>query len=121
MTAKFVASSCLLLAATAAAQDNRTVDLNGGLQAQMLSWARDTSGRPTVTAAVKITNSGKDNVFLMFYGSLSAIDEGGIKFEPPGDAVSGVGYCNTVPGERCIGLPSGTVPFPFQSYTAIDP
>jgi len=120
MLVKYLGTAGIFVLA-AAAQENRTVALNGGLQAQMLSLGRTTSGRPVITAAVKITNTGKDNVFLMFYGSISAVDEAGNKFDPPGDAVSGIGYCNTEPAERCIGKPNGSPFFPFQSYTVMDP
>jgi hypothetical protein len=100
MTAK-VLVACAAAMFTAAAQDKPAatfssdviaVTLNGGLRAQLMSVGRDTGARPTINAAVKITNSGKDYAFLMFYGSLSAIDDAGLKFEPPGDAVTGVGY-----------------------------
>jgi hypothetical protein len=122
MTAKMISVSVLAVFA-AAGQDNRTVDLNGGLRAQVLSVGRDSSGfRPVVTAAVKITNTGKDYVFLMFYGTLSAIDDSGVKFDGDrGDAVAGVARCQTVPPERCIGIPDGSSAFPLRSYTTIDP
>ena len=122
--AKFL-PCCLLVVFAAAAQDDTpkfgvdvtVINLNGGLTAQLFSLTRDAvGGRPVVTAAVKITNASKDNhAFLFFYGSLSAVDEAGIKFEPPGDAVTGVSYCNTVPGERCIGKPDASLAFPLQS------
>ena len=118
---RIVVFSLLAFAAAAQEQDKRLVELNGGLTAQLLSLGRDTSGRPTITAAVKIANTGKDYVFLMVYGSISAIDEGGVKFEPPGDAVSGIAWCETSPAERCIGIPSGSNAFPIQQYTEIDP
>jgi hypothetical protein len=61
MTAKLLAS-CLLLVTFAAAQEIPTVELNGGLQGQLLSFGRQ--GR-FLTAAVKITNKGQDHVFLL--------------------------------------------------------
>jgi hypothetical protein len=38
----------------------------------MLFLGRDASSPRPVAAVIKITNTGKDNVFLFFYGSLSA-------------------------------------------------
>jgi hypothetical protein len=128
--AKYPALFLLVAFAAASGQDNSTatfkadviaVTLNGGLKAQLVSVGRDTGARPVINAVVKITNAGKDYAFLMFYGSVSAIDEAGISFEPPSEAVTGVGYCNTVPAERCIGKPDMTLAFSPQSYTLIEP
>ena len=105
-----------------AAGTGKVVTLNGGLQAQMLSLGRDSSGgRPVVTAAVQITNAGKNYVRLMFYDAPSAIDDTGVKFD--GDVsggVSGAAWCRIRPAERCIGIPEAVSAFPLQGYTEID-
>ena len=86
-----LAAWCLLLVGGAAARaqdvkfevDVPAVNLNGGLKAQLLSLARvptGFAGRPLLTAAVKITNPGKDYAFLIFYDTVSAIDDAGVKF-----------------------------------------
>ena len=89
--AKFSAL-CLLVVLAAAAQDNKPtfeadvvgVNLNGGLKGQLLSLARAATGfanRPLLTAAVKITNPGKDYAFLLFYDYASAVDDAGVNSE----------------------------------------
>lgn len=132
MTAKALGTALLLVAA-ASAQENRptfsadtiAVNLNGGLKAQLLSVGRDAvggAGRPVITAAVTISNPGKDYAFLMFYDIPSAIDDAGVKFTGwRDDGISGVGWCRTGPSERCLGIGNPNAAFPFQSYTVIDP
>jgi hypothetical protein len=125
MTPRAIGAAFLLVVAAAAqkSDDNPTVELNGGMTAQLLTLGRDSSGvRPVVTAAVKITNTGKNYVLLMIYGAPSAIDDGGVKFD--GDisgGVSGIAWCQTRPAERCIGIPEATSAFALQNYTEIDP
>jgi hypothetical protein len=78
MTAKLLAS-CLLLASAAAAQETPTVELNGGMQAQLLALGHQRDA--VLTAAVKITNKGQDHVFLLLYGIPSAIEDSGGRFD----------------------------------------
>jgi len=82
-------ASCVLLVATAAAQEAPTVELNGGMQAQLLSLGRKGYG---VTAAFKIANKGQDHVFLLPFGAPSAIDDAGVRFDVM-QAVNGVAFC----------------------------
>jgi TolB-like protein len=92
----------------------RVVNLNGGLQAQLLSLGRE--GR-IITTAVKVTNTGQSSVFLILRGYASAIDDGGVKFEgSSGDAVSGVTWCYQ-PLATCL----NPTFLPLQNYTEIDP
>jgi hypothetical protein len=74
MMAKLLASYVLL----AAAQETPTVELNAGMQAQLLSLGRQGYG---LTAAVKITNKGQDHVFLLLFGAPSAVDDAGVRFD----------------------------------------
>lgn len=121
MTGKILAS-CLLLTAAAACQST-TVELNGGLQAQIISMGRD---RGSLTVAVKITNTGKDHAFMLLFGEPSAFDDAGGRFSIV-RGVTGVAYCpgpqTNPPSTRlCVGLPrvDGNL-FPLQGYTEIDP
>jgi hypothetical protein len=85
--AKFPALCLVVACAAASAQNNPptvkfevdvpAVNLNGGLNAQLLFLGRVPSGfggRPLLTSAVKISNPGKDYAFLIFYDIASAID-----------------------------------------------
>lgn len=117
-----VGLAALLLALASPAQnlsDKPTVELNGGMTAQLLSLSRDPNGgRPVITASVKITNTGKDHVFLMFSGGPSAIDDAGAEFF--NGTVSGVGWCRNQT-TQCIGTNYPDGAFPLQQYTEIDP
>src|ERR1017187_7488045 len=96
MTAKILAS-CLLLVAAASAQEKPTVELNGGLEAQLLALGRNSKGsRPVLTAAVKITNKGQDNVFLLLFGPVSAVDDAGGHF----DSVEDINRVAYWPGQQ---------------------
>jgi hypothetical protein len=121
MTAKLLAS-CLLLVAGAAGQQNPTVELNGGLEAQLLTLGRD--ARSILTAAVRITNKGQDHVFLLFIGPPSAVDNAGGVFDF--QSVNGVAFCRGTqnpPSTRvCIGKPMDEKYLsPLQGYTEIEP
>jgi len=130
--AKFSAL-CLLVVLAAAAQDNKPtfeadvvgVNLNGGLKGQLLSLARAATGfanRPLLTAAVKITNPGKDYAFLLFYDYASAVDDAGVSFTGErSDAITGVEWCQIGPPERCFGVGNPALAVPVESYTTIDP
>lgn len=117
-----VGLAALLLALPSPAQnlaDKPTVELNGGMTAQLLSLSRDPNGgRPVITASVKITNTGKDHVFLMFSGIPSAIDDAGAEFF--NGTISGVGWCR-YQTTQCIGTTYPDGAFPLQQYTEIDP
>ena len=134
MTAKALGAALLLVTAATAQDKTPTakfdadviaVNLNGGLKAQLLSVGRDPvgfAGRPVITAAVTISNPGKDYAFLMFYDLASAIDDAGVKFTGErANSISGVAWCESGPPERCIGIPDLASAFPFRSYTVIDP
>lgn len=116
----------LALAVSAVAQkpqDFPKVELNGGLEAQMLSLGRSGNGhRPDLNSAIKITNAGKNTAFIMFYGEPSAIDDAGVKFDRF-KSLSGVAYCTTNPSGLCVGLPRLDEHnlFPLRGYTEIDP
>ncbi len=106
-----------------------TVELNGGMQAQILSLGRDTKsmGRPMLTATVKIANNGKDYVSLLLFGSLSAVDNAGGRFDVV-RSVAGVAYCpgpqTNPPSTRlCVGIPrvEDQYLFPLRGYSEIDP
>jgi hypothetical protein len=122
MTGEILAS-CLLLVAGAAAQAP-TVELNGGLQARIISLGRD---RGTLSVGVKITNTGKDYAFILLFGEPSAFDDAGGRFGIV-HAVTGVAYCpgpqTNPPSTRlCVGLPrvDDHNLFPLHGYTEIDP
>lgn len=124
-----ILASCLLLVATAAAQEPKaTVQLNGGLEAQLLTLGRNSKGpRPVLTAAVKITNKGQDNVFLLLFGPISVVDDAGGRFDSVDD-VTGVAYCpgpSTAPPSTrlCVGVPrvEDENLFSLQGYTQIEP
>ena len=127
MTGKILAS-CLLLVATASAQEPKpTVELNGGLEAQLLTLGRGKGSRPVLTAAVKITNKGQDNVFLLLFGPVSAVDDAGGRFDSVED-ITGVAYCpgpqtNPPSTRRCVGIPQvdDQYLFSLQGYTQIEP
>lgn len=125
MLSKLVGAGVLLALAAAGqkADENRTVQLNGGLQAQILSLGRDSSTpRPVLTAAIKISNTGQNHAFVMLYGEPSAIDDAGGKFEPAPGAVSGIAYCGVVPAGLCVGMPRPDDHlYPLEGYTEIDP
>jgi len=105
----------LLLVLPAAAQNDRpTVQLNGGMTAQLVSVIHDRAG---ISATVKITNTGSQHVFLIFTGTPSALDDTGGAFI---GSVGGVGWCRNE-SQRCIGFPSTYYAFPPQQYTEIDP
>ena len=108
----------LLLLPAAAQNDRPTVQLNGGMTAQLLSVTRDQTGNyPGISAAVKITNAGQDRVSLIFTGAPSVIDDTGVEFH---GTISGVGWCRNV-ARQCIGFPSAYYAFPVQQYTQLDP
>jgi hypothetical protein len=117
MPTKFLASF-LLLVASAAAQN--TIDLAGGLKAQVVSMAR---ARDTLNIAVKISNESKDRMsaFILLFGEPSAFNDGGAKYRAR--PVAGAAYC---PGfannpRICVGFPSDQYLFPLQQYTEIEP
>ena len=123
MTARLIAS-CLLLVATAAAQETPTVELNGGMQGQLLSLGRQGYG---LTAAVKIANKAQDHVFVLLFGAPSAVDDAGVRFDVM-QAINGVAFCRgpaiNPPSPRlCVGLPTVDDEnlFPLQGYTEIEP
>jgi hypothetical protein len=115
-----VGLAALLLALASPAQnlpDKPTVELNGGMTAQLLSLSRDPNGRD-ITAAVKVTNTGTNHVSLMISGTPSAVDDAGVSFLA--GTVSGVGWCRNRTAQ-CIGTTYVETAFPLQQYTEIDP
>jgi hypothetical protein len=132
-TLKFAAVSWAVVALAVAAvaqkpQDFPKVELNGGLQAQIMSIGMNTRNalHPTLTMSIKITNTGKSTAFLLLFGEPSMIDDAGGLFEIR--SVSGVAYCpgpqSNPPSTRlCVGIPrvvDGVV-FSPHAYTQIDP
>ena len=130
---RFVLASwaVVALAVAAVAQkpaENPTVDLNGGLQAQIITVGMNTRNalHPSLTMSVKITNGGKSTAFLLLYGVPSLIDDAGGQFEIK--SVTGVAFCpgpqsNPPSTQLCIGIPrvvDGVV-FSPRGYTRIDP
>ena len=124
----------LLVVGAAAAQDKTptfsaeviAVNLNGGMKAELTSLRRDPrgfNGRPVLTAAVKITNPGKDYAFLLLYDKTSAVeDAGGVNYSGwREDAITGVEWCRIDPPERCFGVGNPAMAVPLASYTQIDP
>lgn len=73
MTAKLVAS-CLLLVATAAAQ-NPPVKKRASLDAEITALSHDEGS--TVNIAVKITNNSQAHVFILLFGEPSAFNDAG--------------------------------------------
>jgi len=120
VTAKVIGLGLLLVLAAAAqsSDDKPTVELSGGMKAKLLSFARSPNGGPAgITATVKITNTGKDYVFLLFTSAPSGVDDQGATIQ---GKVSGVGWCRNA-SPQCIGVPSTYYAFPLQQYTEIDP
>ena len=120
----------VVLAVAAVAQkptENPPVDLNGGLQAQIVSVGMNTKWplHPTLTMSIKISNKGKSTAFLLLYGEPSMIDDAGGKFDIR--SVTGVAYC---PGPQSNPQPSALCrrsactdgnTFSPRGYTQIDP
>ena len=120
VTVKVIGLALLLVLPSAAQSsgDRPTVELSGGMKAQLLSFARNPGGGASgLTATVKITNTGKDYVFLAFTGAPSGVDDQGATIQ---GRVSGVGWCRNA-SPQCIGVPSSYYAFPLQQYTEIDP
>jgi hypothetical protein len=126
MTAKFLASWLLVVGGAAGqngggggAFQTRISQLNGGLQAEMLSLGRDAGGR-NLTATVKVSNTGQDTAFVLFLDQPSAVDDAGVQFTF--QELKGAAYCDVTPGRKCIGLPEvvANLVFPLQGYTEID-
>jgi len=114
----------VVLAAAAVAQkppENPTVDLNGGLQAQIISVGVNPK-LPSLTMSIKISNKGKSTAFLLLYGEPSMIDDAGGKFDIR--TVTGVAYCPGLTGvPLCVGIPraDSNNTFSPRGYTQIDP
>jgi hypothetical protein len=73
MNTKAVAlGAVLVIAATGKKPDDgRTVELNGGLEAQILALGRNSKGvRARLTVSMKIANKGKDHAFLPLHACL---------------------------------------------------
>jgi hypothetical protein len=120
MPTKFLSSFLLLVAAAAG---ENTVELAGGLKAEVVSMDRM---HGTLTLAVRISNNSKDSAFILLFGEPSAFDDAGEQFSIV-NAVTGAAYC---PGPQtkpptfrlCVGLPRVTDSlFPLQRYTGIEP
>jgi hypothetical protein len=119
MTVKILAA-CLAQVAGAVGDEPPTVELNGGMQGQLLSLGRRNY---VLTAAVKITDKGQDHVLLLLFGAPSAVDDASVGFELP-QAVNGVAFCrgpniNPRAPRLCVGLPKVDDEnlFPLQGYT----
>jgi len=122
MTPRLVTAGLLtVLVAAGQKQANPTVDLNGGLQAQILTLGRNDAPHPALTATVKITNTGKDHAFLLLLGLPSAVDDAGGRFDNVG-AVTGIANCAVQSNltRQCVKVDDAYF-FPFQNYTEIDP
>src|SRR4051794_15033316 len=62
----FVSGSVIAMASTAIAQ-NRTVKLNGGLEAEVLTAGRSAS-QTTLSLSIKIANKGSSSAYLLLLG-----------------------------------------------------
>jgi hypothetical protein len=122
----------VILAVAAVAQkpqENPVVNLNGGLQAQIISAGMNAKWplHPSLTMSIKITNTGKTTAFLLLYGLPSMIDDAGGQFDIK--SVTGVAYCpgpqsNPPSIRRCVGIPpteNDNSLFSPRGYTQIDP
>jgi hypothetical protein len=103
----------LLLAAAAAGQT--TIDLAGGLKAQVIALSR---AGEILNVAVKISNESKDrtSAFILLYAKPSAFNDGGGTYKIR--SVNGVAYCER-PDRACIS--PDLFLFPLQQYTEIEP
>jgi len=110
------------LAVAAVAQDmelqKRTIQLNSDLTAQVISVARDNTGR-NLSASIKISNTGQKTLFVLFIGKPAVMDdEGGQQFSVMD--VNGVAYCDWSPDRICVGIPDVGRAVPLNSYTEVD-
>ena len=110
--------------ASATEVQSAPINLNGGLQAQVLSVGRDKTLHH-LTASMTLQNKGKNTIYLLLLfgpGNPSADDNTGAGFNYQGS--SGVPVCpafGSIPS--CIGVPDiirGQTP-PLQSWMEIDP
>jgi len=113
---------CLMLAGVVGAQP-APVKLNAGLEADILSLGRSADHR-YLTISMKISNKGKDTVYLMLVGREMATDNKGGVFDSRSN-IAGIAECGYLGREpaACVGIPKGTnpPPQPMQAYTEIDP
>ncbi len=97
------------------------VKLSAGLEAEILALGRSTD-REYLTLSIKISNTGKNTVYLMLVGKEAAADNRGSVYDGR-YTISGIAQCdynNSQPGE-CVGIPRvspGTQP--LQAYTEIE-
>jgi hypothetical protein len=124
MTAKLLASSCLLLAALAAAQ-NQPATKRPSLDAEITALSHDQGS--TINVEVKITNNSEAHVFMLLFGEPSAFDDAGGHYGIIGE-VAGVAYCpgpqtNPPSFRLCVGKPrvDSQYLFPLDGYTEIEP
>jgi hypothetical protein len=113
----------LLPLLVAAAFGQNTLELAGGLKAEVVSMSRM---HDTLTLAVRISNDSKDSASILLFGEPSAFDDAGEQFSIV-NAVTGAAYCpgphtNPPTFRLCVGLPRVTDNlFPLQNYTGIEP
>jgi hypothetical protein len=107
---------------TAFAQ-TRTVKLNGGLEAEILSLGRSKE-HDRLTVHIRIRNLGKNTAeLLLVRNPLVATDNTGGAFDRP-ETVSGIAVCNNGgwPSAACLGIPRASdYTVPLQGLTQLDP
>ncbi len=98
------------------------INLNGGLQAQVVSAGRDKTFK-NLTASMTLTNKGKNTVYVLLLtgsGYPKAIDNTGTTFLY--GSVGGIPVCPSTVEPQCIGVPdviNGTPP--LQNWLELDP
>ena len=124
----FAASGAVVILSVAAvAQSNPTAELNGGMEAQIISSGLNTRDalHPSITMALKISNKGTSTAFVLLVGPPDLVDDSGSRYELR--TVTGLAYChgpysNPPTTERCVGIPAmDGATFSPRAYTRIDP
>jgi len=96
--------------------------LSAGLEADILTLGRS-ADHEFLTISMKISNTGKNTVYLMLVGKEAAADNKGAVFDGR-YTLSGLAQCdynNSQPG-GCVGIPRVTTDTqPLQAYTEIEP
>ncbi|MEP6962906.1 MAG: hypothetical protein ABI995_12560 [Acidobacteriota bacterium] len=108
----------LLSASTGFAQE-RTVKLNGGLEAELITLGRDATGY-NLSASLRIANKGKSIAYLLLVADTVATDNAGGTYNRL-VTIGGLASCPFT-FSPCNGInPSISGTPPLQSFTQIDP
>jgi len=119
----------VVLAVSAVAQkpaDNAVAQLNGGLEAQIVSAGLNTRDaiHPRVTIAMKLSNKGSSTAFVLLFGPMDLLDDSGVHYDLK--TLTGIAYCpgpqTNPPSFRfCVGVPRVDAnTFSPRGYTRID-